>query len=254
MIPAVPRPSKDESFNQSRCGSPERCRTLRDWVIDRQEVAAYSPSAISWDNTVSKIWRMTVVIAVLAAGSLAAPPAAIGQDATKIHRIGFINVGPAAPNEDNVEAFRAGLRDLGYVEGRTIVVDYRWADGKIDRLPGLVNELLRLKPEVIVSTGGLPTFLAVKAATTTVPVVFITGDPVEEGIVSSLARPGGNLTGFAVLAEELESKRLELLKEVIPKATRIAVVWNPAQPFADRTLNTLTSTAHRLGMTAQAWR
>ena len=201
----------------------------------------------------SEIWRTTVAIALLAAGSLAASPSAIGQDATNVRRIGFINVGPAAPNRINVDAFMAGLRDLGYAEGRTIVVDYRWADGKADRLPGLVNELLSLKPEEIVSTGGLPTILAVKAATTTVPVVFITGDPLAEGIVPSLARPGGNLTGLAVLAEEVESKRLELLKEVLPNARRIAVVWNPSQRFADRTLKAFTLTARRMGMVAQMW-
>src|SRR5436853_3242945 len=183
----------------------------------------------------SKASRIIAAVAVFVATNLwiASTGAA---DAAKAPRIGFINSGPANANESNVDAFKAGLRDAGYVEGRTILVDYRWADGKVDRLPGLVNELLSLKPAVIVSTGGLPTILAVKAATATVPVVFITGDPVAEGIVSSLARPGGNLTGFAVLAEELELKRLELLKEALPSASRIAVVWNPAQRFAERTL------------------
>lgn len=201
----------------------------------------------------SKTRRIISVLALLAAGGLAAPPGAIGQDATKIHRIGFINVGPAAPNASNVEAFRTGLRELGYVEGRNIVIDFRWGDQKVEALPVLVNELLNLKPEVILSSGGLPTILAVKAATNTLPVVFITGDPVAEGIVPSLARPGGNLTGFAVLAEELELKRLELLKQVLPKATRIAVVWNPAQRFADRTLKDFTATARRMGMATQVW-
>ena len=187
----------------------------------------------------------------LVAVGLVLSTTALGQDPPR--RVAFINVGTAAANESNVNAFRAGMRELGYADGRTLVVDYRWADGRIDRLPGLVNELLSVKPAVILSSGGLPTILAVKAATTTVPVVFITGDPVAEGIVSSMAKPGGNLTGLAVLAEEVEPKRLELLREVLPKARRIAVVWNPAQRFSQRTLGAFTSNAQRLGLVVQAW-
>jgi putative tryptophan/tyrosine transport system substrate-binding protein len=176
-----------------------------------------------------------------------------GQNSSKMHRIAFINVGPAAPNKPYLEAFQSGLRDAGYVEGKNIIVDYRWADGRVDRLPGLVQEILALKPDVVVSTGGPPTILALKAATQSVPVVFITGDPINEGIVSSLARPGGNLTGFSVLAEELEGKRLELLKLVLPKTTRIGIIWNPAQPTSANSIRAMESAAGRLGLSIQSW-
>ena len=189
--------------------------------------------------------------ACVAALGLLGSPASFAQ--ASVARIGFVNVGPANRNEENISAFRAGLRELGYVEGRNVVVDYRWADGKVDRLPGLVGELLALKPGVIVSTGGLPTILAVKAATTAVPIVFITGDPIAEGIVPSLARPGSNLTGLAVLAEEVDLKRLELLREALPKARTIAVIWNPAQRFSDRTLKSFTAAAQGMGLSIRAW-
>jgi putative ABC transport system substrate-binding protein len=194
-----------------------------------------------------------IIAPLLLIGICTTSLSAFGQSASKMRHIGFINVGPAAANKINVEAFQQGLRDVGYVEGRSIIVDYRWGDGQVGRLPGMVNELLALKPEVIVSTGGLPTILAVKAATQTVPVVFITGDPVHEGIVPSLARPGGNLTGFAVLAEELEAKRLEFLKLVLPKATRIGVIWNPAQRFSVGTLRTMESAAAKMGLSVESW-
>jgi len=163
-------------------------------------------------------------------GSLVASPGAAGQPAPGMHRIAYINVGPAAANVSNVAAFRDELRELGYVEGRNLAIDFRWGDGRVERLPGLIQELLALKPDLVLSTGGQPTILAVKAATSTVPVVFITGDPVAEGVVSSLSRPGGNLTGFAALAQDLEGKRLELLREMLPGARRNALIWNPSTP------------------------
>jgi len=168
---------------------------------------------------------------------------------TTVHRIGFINSGALKANENNVTAFRAGLADHGYVEGENIIIDFRWADSAIERLPSLVSELLSLKPDVIVSTGGPPTIVAVKAATTSVPVVFITGDPVKENIVPSLSRPGSNLTGFAVLSEDLEAKRLALLKETLPSATRVGILWNPTQPTSAAVLNDVQAAAARLNMT-----
>jgi putative ABC transport system substrate-binding protein len=150
-----------------------------------------------------------------------------------------------------VAAFREGLRELGYVEGRNLVIDFRWADAHPERLPGLIRELLDLKPDLVFSTGGPPTILAVKAATSTVPVVFITGDPVAEGVVPSLPHPGGNLTGFAVLAQNLEGKRLELLRELLPGAKRIALVWNPATPSSVNAMHEAQAAALRLGMSIQ---
>jgi putative ABC transport system substrate-binding protein len=170
-----------------------------------------------------------------------------------MHRIGYINVGPAGPNAPNVAAFRAGLAELGYVEGRNIAVEFRWGDGKSDRLPALVDELLALKPEIIAAFGGAVTVRAVTAATATVPIVFITGDPVAEKIVPNMARPGGNATGFAVLAGELEPKRLELLQQMLPRVKRIAVVWNPTQPYVEGIYRSTEEAASRLGMTLLPW-
>jgi putative ABC transport system substrate-binding protein len=140
------------------------------------------------------------------------------------------------------------MADLGYVEGRNLEIVFRWAEQRPDN-PTLANELVGIKPEVIVSTGGAPTIRAVKALTATVPIVFITGNPVAEQVVPSLARPGGNLTGFAVLAGDLEAKRLEMLKLLLPRAKRIAIVWNPAQPYVDDIVQNVEGAARRLDMT-----
>ena len=193
-----------------------------------------------------KIVRLVAMLVMI--GGLIAAPGAAGQPAPGMHRIAYVNVGPAAPNAPNVAAFRAELRELGYVEGRNLVIDFRWGDGRVERLPGLIQELLVLKPDLVFSTGGQPTILAVKAATTTVPVLFITGDPVAEGVVSSLSRPGGNLTGFAALAQDLEGKRLELMREMLPGARRIALIWNPATPSSVKARQDAQAAALRLGM------
>jgi len=167
-------------------------------------------------------------MAVAAGGLLAAPPAAKAQPAGKVWRIGYLTSQSAASaGRVSFDAFRQGLHDLGYVEGRNIVIESRWADGDYERLPTLAKELVSLNLDLIVSTGGTPTVRAVKAATTTVPIVFVSGNAVAEGIVSNLARPAGNLTGFEVFAEELLTKQLALLKETLPKAVRVAVLWNP---------------------------
>jgi putative tryptophan/tyrosine transport system substrate-binding protein len=181
--------------------------------------------------------------------ALTAACGAQAQPAPGMHRIGFINTGPPGPSAKYVEAFRAGMADLGYIEGRNVEIVYRWAEGRVDQLPRLANELVSLKPEIIVSTGGPPAVHAVRAATATIPIVFITGDPVAEKIVGSFARPGGNLTGFAVLASDLEAKRLEMLKLMLPRAKRIAVVWNPTPPYAADIMRSVDAAAHRLDMT-----
>ena len=194
-----------------------------------------------------------VMNVLMAIGSVVAFPGASAEPAPGMHRIGYINVGPAGPNAPNVAAFRAGLAELGYVEGRNIAVEFRWGDGKSDRLPALVDELLALKPEIIAAFGGAVTVRAVTAATATVPIVFITGDPVAEKIVPNMARPGGNATGFAVLAGELEPKRLELLQQMLPRVKRIAVVWNPTQPYVEGIYRSTEEAASRLGMTLLPW-
>jgi putative ABC transport system substrate-binding protein len=165
-------------------------------------------------------------IGALAGGLLAAPLAAEGQQAAKVARIGYLTINvAAAPHLP--EAFRQGLRDLGYVEGRNLVIEYRDAEGKVERLPTLAAELVALKVDVILVPGTLPA-LAAKQATRTLPIVFANvGDALTSGLVESLARPGGNVTGLSILAPELVGKGLELLKQAVPGVSRVVVLWTP---------------------------
>jgi putative tryptophan/tyrosine transport system substrate-binding protein len=165
-------------------------------------------------------------IGTLAGGLLAAPLAAEAQQATKVPRIGYLaNNLAAAPRLD--EALRQGLRDLGYVEGRNVVIEIRDAEGKPERLPALAAELVALKVDVIVAPN-TPQALAAKQATRTLPIVFsFVADPVASGLVTSLARPGGNVTGLSSLTPELVGKRLELLTQAVPGVSRVAVLWQP---------------------------
>jgi ABC-type uncharacterized transport system substrate-binding protein len=164
------------------------------------------------------------------AGALAAPLATEAQPQSgKVYRIGLLGTHSPSAHAKGVEALRAGLRDLGYVEGKSIVIEYRWAEGKYDRLPNVVAELIALKVDVIVTAGGTPSALAAKHATTTIPIVVTgVGDAVGTGLVASLARPGGNITGLTDSVPELNAKRLELLKEAAPHTGRVAVLINPA--------------------------
>ncbi len=166
----------------------------------------------------------------LALGTLALPLAAEAQQAGKVYRIGYLGTSSPSLEPHYVEAFRQKLRDLGYIEGQNSVIEYRWAEGQDDRLPGLAAELVRLKADVIVTTG-TPGTLAAKQATKTIPIVMASsGNPVQSGLVASLNRPGGNVTGLSIFAPELEGKRLELLKEAVPRLSRVALLWNPANP------------------------
>jgi putative ABC transport system substrate-binding protein len=170
----------------------------------------------------------------LALGGLFSPVAAEAQQAAKIARIGLLANNPAA-SPHLTEAFLQGLRDLGYVEGRNVVIEYRNAEGKFERFPALAAELVALKVDVIVASG-TPAALAAKQATRTLPIVFAAaGDPVTDGLVTSLARPGGNVTGLSMLiTPELVGKRLEQLKQAVPGVTRVAVLWQPGA-FPERT-------------------
>jgi putative ABC transport system substrate-binding protein len=162
----------------------------------------------------------------LAGGLLAAPLAAEAQPAAKVPRIGYL-AGNLAASPHLPEAFRQGLRDLGYVEGRNVVIEYRSAEDKLERLPALAAELVALKVDVIVAPN-TPTALAAKQATRTLPIVFtFVGDPVGSGLVTSLARPGGNVTGLSLLFPELVGKCLELLKQAVPRVSRVAFLWQP---------------------------
>ena len=156
------------------------------------------------------------------------------QQPEKILRIGYLGNSSPALERDFVDAFRQGLRDLGYAEGHNILIEYRWAEGRYDRLPEFAAELVRLKVDVLL-TAGTPGALAAKQATQTIPIVMaVSGDAVGTGLVQSLARPGGNITGLTRMTRDLDGKRLELLKEVVPSLSRVAILLNPANPISAR--------------------
>ena len=191
------------------------------------------------------------VLLTLALVLLAAPVAAAPAPA-KVPRIGFLGSGTSAAFAPLIVAFRQGLRDLGYVEGQNVVLELRWAEGRLERLPALAAELVRLPVDVIV-THGTPGTLAAKRATTAIPIVTTTiGDPVGSGLVASLARPGGNLTGLSLLGPELGGKRLELLREVVPGLSRVAILWNRANPYNAELLRDAEAAARTLGVQLQS--
>jgi len=165
-------------------------------------------------------------LGAVAGGLLAAPLGAEAQQAGKVYRIGFLRGGP--PPESYLDAFQQGLRERGYVYGQNVVVELRATDGSVDQLPQLAEELLRSKVDVILASAG-PAALAARKATTSVPIVFVgVVDPVGVGLVPSLGRPGGNITGLATNSEDFAGKRLELLKAIVPSLKRVAVLWHPA--------------------------
>ena len=195
--------------------------------------------------------RRQLLIA-LGFGALAAPLAAFAQQQPKkIPRIGYLTGVTLSVNTARIEAFRQGLREHGYVEGKNIVVEWRSAEENIDRLPALAAELVRLKVDVIVTGGASPT-RAAKAATTTIPIVMTNeSDPVGSGFVASLARPGGNITGLSILAPELSGKMLELLKEIVPKLSRVAVLGTSTQPGSAQMLEEVEKAAKVFGVKLQ---
>jgi putative tryptophan/tyrosine transport system substrate-binding protein len=173
--------------------------------------------------------RRKLVIA-LGAGALTAPFGSFAQRQVKGWRIGVLGAGSSSGWAPMVEALRAGLRELGYIEGNNINIDYRWADGQYDRLPELVADLIRLKVDVIVShaTAGVG---AAKRATTSIPIIMASiGDPVASGLLTNLSRPGGNITGLSFFTSEIGSKRLELMKEAVPDIKRVVVIWDRSLP------------------------
>jgi ABC-type uncharacterized transport system substrate-binding protein len=184
-------------------------------------------------------------------GLLAVPLRSAGQPAGRTYRIGFLGGGSPAGYAVLVDAFVQGLRDNGYQPGKNLVIDFRWADGRYERLPGLAAELVRLKVEVIV-TQGTPAAFAAKRATSTIPIVMaIVGNPVESGIVASYARPGGNVTGSSFFWGELNAKRIELVKLVTPGLTRAAVLINPDNPAMAAVLREMQERARALKVVVQ---
>ena len=187
-------------------------------------------------------------LGALAGGLLARPLVVRAQEAGKVSRIGLLS--PFSPADATAwhRAFRQGLRDLGWVEGKNISIESRYAEGRTDRLPDLVADLLRLKVDLIVTTV-TPDAVAAKKATRTIPIVMASaGDPVATGLVESLARPGGNVTGLSQIAPELAAKRLQLLKELAPKLSRVGVIWSPQDLISTQVWNEIQLPARELGV------
>jgi putative ABC transport system substrate-binding protein len=196
---------------------------------------------------------VTGLIPAVALLLLAAPLATDAQQAGKVPRIGFLSPGSLAEPRMRpyLEAFRQGLRELGYVEGQNIAIEFRWAEEKYDRLPALAAELARLNLDVIVAMT-VPAIKAAKEATRTIPIIMAAVvDPVATGLVANLARPGQNVTGLAMMAPELTGKQLEILKEIVPKLSRVALLWNPANPGNAPQLRAAREAARVLGVRFQ---
>ena len=195
--------------------------------------------------------RRREFITLLGGAAAAWPLVARAQQAGKIYRIGFLWDSPDA-FLDALEAFRQGLRDLGYVEGRNIAIEYRWAEGKPERMRELAEELVRLKVDVIVAPSSIYTEAA-KRATSTIPIIFVShADPLGSRHVASLARPGGNITGLSLMMTETNVKGLELLKEAVPGISRVAVIFDPATPSHGPGLKAVKAAGPTLGLRIQS--
>jgi len=191
------------------------------------------------------------LIVALGAGALAAPLSSFAQQQGKVWRIGFLGASTADGFARPIDSLRAGLRDLGYVEGKNIVFEWRFAEGNYKRLPGLAAQLARPGVDIIV-TYGTPGTQAAKQATTTIPIVMAAiGDAIAVGVVAELARPGGNITGTTFFNPELAAKRLEIIRDAMPRARRVAVLLNPGNPLTEPILNALRPTANALKLELQ---
>ncbi len=189
------------------------------------------------------------VVALLVAALLQAAPS-VAQQSARVPRIGFVMPGSAEAAAGLINAFRQGLQELGYVEGQSIQIDFRWQPAdRPDLLPGIVSELVRSNPDVLVGPT-TPQALALKKATSTIPIVMVVpSDPIGTGLVQSLARPGGNVTGLSLMSNDIMAKRLELLKETVPKISRVGDIWNPANPATQRDFKQIEIAARKLGLT-----
>ncbi|HSE89356.1 MAG TPA: ABC transporter substrate-binding protein [Candidatus Binatia bacterium] len=197
-----------------------------------------------------------ITVLTLCAMLLVLCTSAAAQQPKKVPRIGYLSNTAARESSARAEGIRLALRERGYIEGQNIAIEYRYAEGKIDQFSELAAELVRLKVDIILLSGGDRLILAVKNVTQTIPIVMMGGggDPVEAGFVESLARPGGNVTGITTLGRELGGKRLELLREAVPKVARVAVLYDPAIPGTTREVKeNLPVAARALGLTVRSW-
>jgi putative ABC transport system substrate-binding protein len=194
---------------------------------------------------------LTIIIVVLLVSLVHSSLAlAQAQQAKTVARVGYLT---GAPPSASTEAFRQGLRELGYVEGQNIIIEYRYAEGKHDRLPDLAAEMVRRNVDVIVAAGGSPAIQAARRATRTIPIIMAAMiDPIAWGFIVSLDRPGGNITGLSLRGFELFGKRLELLKEIVPKLSRVAAFWNPRATVADLRLKETEAATRALGLQLQS--
>jgi putative tryptophan/tyrosine transport system substrate-binding protein len=203
------------------------------------------------DRDREKNMKEKIRVLTLCAMLLALCASAEAQQPAKVPRIGILGATSPSTNPARIEAFRQGLRELGYVEGKNIVIEWRYAEGKLDRLPALASELVRLKVDVIV-TGGPPVTRSAKQATATIPIVMaIDDDPVGNGFAASLARPGGNITGLSTLDPELSGKQLELLREIAPKLSRVGVLGDVTRPGIPQALREINLAAGAFGAQVQ---
>jgi putative ABC transport system substrate-binding protein len=198
-----------------------------------------------WYSAVGCIMMLTLSL-------LTAPLAADAQQPGKVYRLGLLSNTSPSETAAGPDPFLQGLRELGWLEGENLVLEYRYAEGNLDRLPELAAELVRLKVDVL-AANGTPGVLALKRATTTIPIVMLAvGDPVGTGLVASLARPGGNITGLSIINPDLWGKRLQLLQEVVPGVSRVAVLWNAANPLALLSWRATEAAGRSLGVTLQS--
>jgi putative tryptophan/tyrosine transport system substrate-binding protein len=199
-------------------------------------------------NSIFLVWLLVTVL-------LATAHPAETQQPKKVPRLGYLAPGDAAGDSIRSEAIRLALRERGYIEGQNIAIEFRYAERKRDRYPELAAELVRLKVDIILVTGGDPVMRAAKNATKTIPIVMVGSgiDPVEAGVVESLARPGGNVTGITTLTTELGGKRLELFKEAVPRLARVAVIYDPGVPNHVLHLKEVQTAARPLGLTVRSW-
>ena len=224
-------------------------------LVDRDMTNAFAPeisitSEFALKTATREILRMKNVIIILALVFFSWFQPVNAQN-TKAARIGFLGPNSAASTSSRMESLRAGLRELGYVEGKNLVIESRWADGNFDRLPALAIQLVGLKVDLIL-TSGTPGTRAARSATATIPIIMVTsGDPVAFGLVASLARPGGNITGASNFSPELSAKRIELLKEAFPSTQRVGVLFNPDNSINERNLPAMEQTSKALKLRLQ---